>query len=85
MGFRHWKWYEFPLMVKYGESGVLLHLNKSLMLYMGDIHIKCKVYLDKPELFTPINSETYKHKVIVEQQPVIIDWCIGEQPEKKSK
>jgi hypothetical protein len=91
MGFRHWKWYEFPLVVKYGESGMVMHLNKEKMVYRNEVEgilgtvIHCKLFIEKPELFTQMNSNLYRHRVIVEQRPVVINWCIGEQPESKGK
>ena len=91
MGAKYNKWYEFPLMVKYGESGMIMHLNKKNMLYHYEVNgslstaVHCKKYINNPELFEQINSEMYRHRVLIEQQPVIIDWCIGKQPEPKKK
>lgn len=87
MGRQLWKWYEFPLMVKYGESRITLHLDKSKMYYTSrtGFTLSCETYLEYPKLFTQISSEMYRHRVVIEQRPVVVDWCIGEQPEVKKK
>ena len=64
MAFIYEKWFEFPLVVKYGTSGVILSLDEVFMVYgnSGEIKIKVEVYLGSPELFEVISSKVVRRK-----------------------
>lgn len=92
MAFVYEKWFEFPKVVKYGESGVILSFDDIFMVYGngGGMRIKAEMYLVSPEIFEVISSEVVRRKAQMSRSGFsgpgkIIGWVASKQPETKKK
>ena len=64
MAFVYEKWFEFPKVVKYGESGVVLSFDDVFMVFGngGGMRVRAEMYINSPELFEVISSEVVRRK-----------------------
>lgn len=66
MAYIYEKWHEFPRIVVYGESRVVLHLDEDFMEYVGPgdggMRVKAELFVNRPDLFEGKSSETFRIK-----------------------